>query len=458
MFNLGDSCNEKISARSRGTGRLCRRRVGAVLGHRFTAPVDLNGTLRQELTAETVASRSARTASTAASSASAGSRIWAAASRPASTCCAGVNPDTGTGELQVLEPSFDGQPVQQHWRTAPRPRLHADVLEPDDLRRVRLRTASAARSTSARLRQRPSRQLDRLLPAGQPGRLLRPGHGGRCRERHERRQRPARYIGGQCRLPPPVRSTSLAAYAEAKIAPRIVHVSRAAATRHRSMPAGETQKTWNVGGSWDFGFMKLMGYYDEDKITDSARRRSCSDQRRDPVRSGRSPHRLRRSKSGPRTAAAARQVDRAGQGDAASTTSRSGPRCTARLRCLKNKDDTARHAARHARRCADRTRAATRRASRSACVTSSDRTLASRELPSRAQRPPSGGLFHARPADCRQPSALARVLPHCRRATAQPIRSRRAGIAASTRGVRFASDPPSPCSPSSSAASCRPSS
>jgi predicted porin len=30
--------------------------------------------------------------------------------------------------------------------------------------------------------------------------------------------------------------------------------------------SGDKQKTWNVGGSWDFGFMKLMGYYDQDKL------------------------------------------------------------------------------------------------------------------------------------------------------------------------------------------------
>jgi len=30
--------------------------------------------------------------------------------------------------------------------------------------------------------------------------------------------------------------------------------------------AGAEQKTWNVGGSWDFGFIKLLGYYDEEKI------------------------------------------------------------------------------------------------------------------------------------------------------------------------------------------------
>ena len=33
-----------------------------------------------------------------------------------------------------------------------------------------------------------------------------------------------------------------------------------------AVPAGETDKKANVGGSFDFGFMKLMGYYDENKI------------------------------------------------------------------------------------------------------------------------------------------------------------------------------------------------
>ena len=33
------------------------------------------------------------------------------------------------------------------------------------------------------------------------------------------------------------------------------------------VPANETQKTWNVGGSWNFGFLKLMGYYDEEKVS-----------------------------------------------------------------------------------------------------------------------------------------------------------------------------------------------
>ena len=31
--------------------------------------------------------------------------------------------------------------------------------------------------------------------------------------------------------------------------------------------AGETQKTYNVGGSYDFGFLKLLGYYDHESVT-----------------------------------------------------------------------------------------------------------------------------------------------------------------------------------------------
>jgi predicted porin len=31
--------------------------------------------------------------------------------------------------------------------------------------------------------------------------------------------------------------------------------------------SGAKQKTWNVGGSWDFGFVKLMGYYDHESVS-----------------------------------------------------------------------------------------------------------------------------------------------------------------------------------------------
>jgi predicted porin len=37
--------------------------------------------------------------------------------------------------------------------------------------------------------------------------------------------------------------------------------------------SGDKQKTWNIGGSWDFGFAKLMGYYDQEKLRRS--RKTC---------------------------------------------------------------------------------------------------------------------------------------------------------------------------------------
>jgi len=50
---------------------------------------------------------------------------------------------------------------------------------------------------------------------------------------------------------------------------------RFAATQTISAAGGNTitvlpkakQKTWNVGGAWDFGFMKLLGYYDQEKLS-----------------------------------------------------------------------------------------------------------------------------------------------------------------------------------------------
>jgi predicted porin len=33
-----------------------------------------------------------------------------------------------------------------------------------------------------------------------------------------------------------------------------------------TQPAGAKAKTYNVGGSWDFGFLKLMGYYDHESL------------------------------------------------------------------------------------------------------------------------------------------------------------------------------------------------
>ena len=34
-----------------------------------------------------------------------------------------------------------------------------------------------------------------------------------------------------------------------------------------NVAAGQSQKTWNIGGSYDFGFLKLLAYYDNEKVT-----------------------------------------------------------------------------------------------------------------------------------------------------------------------------------------------
>jgi predicted porin len=39
-----------------------------------------------------------------------------------------------------------------------------------------------------------------------------------------------------------------------------------AATGVTAIPAGEKAKTWNIGGSWDFGVAKIMGYYDRESL------------------------------------------------------------------------------------------------------------------------------------------------------------------------------------------------
>ena len=74
--------------------------------------------------------------------------------------------------------------------------------------------------------------------------------------------RAGRYIGGQFgfRAGP---FDVAGAYAENRLG--IVPIAFSAATGQAAVPAGETEKKWNVGGSFDFGFMKLMGYYHENK-------------------------------------------------------------------------------------------------------------------------------------------------------------------------------------------------
>ena len=72
-----------------------------------------------------------------------------------------------------------------------------------------------------------------------------------------------RYIGGQFgfRAGP---FDIAAAYSENRLG--IVPIAASNLTGAASVPAGETEKKMNVGGSFDFGFMKLMGYYHENKF------------------------------------------------------------------------------------------------------------------------------------------------------------------------------------------------
>jgi len=76
--------------------------------------------------------------------------------------------------------------------------------------------------------------------------------------------RPARYYGGRIGFAAGPFDVA-GAYSEAKYrAPVVVSPSGGAGL---IIQAGDTQKTWNVGGSWDFGFMKLMALYDEEKVS-----------------------------------------------------------------------------------------------------------------------------------------------------------------------------------------------
>ena len=71
-----------------------------------------------------------------------------------------------------------------------------------------------------------------------------------------------RYVGGQIgfRAGP---FDVAAAYSEIRFA---VAQGASATTGVTAIPAGEKEKTYNIGGSWDFGFLKLMGYYDHEKL------------------------------------------------------------------------------------------------------------------------------------------------------------------------------------------------
>ena len=148
------------------------------------------------------------------------------------------------------------------------------------------------------------------------------------------------------------------------------------------MPAIETSKTWNVGGSWDFGFVQDHGLLRRREVPVAARTDWYIGQRRDSVRPGRDPRRLR-SRRDKRRSTFGVDTDEGSTSSRSATyrtTCPSAPRCTARL--LARSATTTTRPSRSpvaARRPGGADPAATRRASSSACVTSSDLTLASRK-------------------------------------------------------------------------------
>jgi predicted porin len=82
--------------------------------------------------------------------------------------------------------------------------------------------------------------------------------------------RAARYVGGRFGFAAGPFDVALAAAEERfAVATTVTNGAGGAPAqggRTFVVPAGEKQKTWNIGGSWDFGFLKVLGYYDEEKI------------------------------------------------------------------------------------------------------------------------------------------------------------------------------------------------
>ena len=105
------------------------------------------------------------------------------------------------------------------------------------------RTASAARSTSRQLYDgHASGQLDRLLPAVEPRRLLRPSHGGRRRRRHARGDTSGAATSAVASASPRVRSTSPRSYAEPNTAFRQHRARRSAACTPAAGRAGYLER------------------------------------------------------------------------------------------------------------------------------------------------------------------------------------------------------------------------
>jgi predicted porin len=77
--------------------------------------------------------------------------------------------------------------------------------------------------------------------------------------------RPARYVGGRIGFAAGPFDVA-AAYSSEKFWTASNITGTTGIGQLVPIGVGQTQKTWNVGGSWDFGFAKLMGYYDHESI------------------------------------------------------------------------------------------------------------------------------------------------------------------------------------------------
>jgi predicted porin len=77
--------------------------------------------------------------------------------------------------------------------------------------------------------------------------------------------RPARYLGGRVGFAAGPFDVAFA-YSEEKFALPTAVTSTTGIGQAVVIAGGESQKTWNIGGSWDFGFAKLMGYYNAEDM------------------------------------------------------------------------------------------------------------------------------------------------------------------------------------------------
>jgi predicted porin len=77
--------------------------------------------------------------------------------------------------------------------------------------------------------------------------------------------KPARYVGGRVGFAAGPFDVAGAA-ATQKMGINTTSGGLVAGAANIPIAAGEEQKTYNIGGSWDFGFLKLLGYWNRDEV------------------------------------------------------------------------------------------------------------------------------------------------------------------------------------------------